>query len=172
MRFGIAAKFVVVILIGFFVHAPAAYASCVRQGQVGPPYSQPLLYDYSFDDSSCYAWNATGGVSAPGGVGYVVFDSPGYLNQQVTIDTSYSSYAFSFEVSVDGSSPGLEKLRIWIDGVLIDELDGNSPSQRYDYDPIGDYDNSTITIAFQRTYTSFPGDTVFTVNWAEMWGRF
>jgi hypothetical protein len=172
MRHGIAAKFVVVVLIGFFVHAPAIYASCTRQGTIGPPYSQPLIYDYTFDDTNCSAWANTGGVSAPNGTGYVEFTSPGFLNQQVVIDTSYSSYALSFDLTVDGSSPGLEKLRIWVDGVLIDELDGNSPSQRYDYDPIGDYDNSTVNVAFQRTYTSFPGDTVFTLNWVEMWGRY
>jgi len=173
MRHSSASRFFAAILIGLLVHAPAVYASCTRQsGPTGPPFSQALVYDYTFDDTNCSAWQVSGSIYGPGGNGYVIFDAPGELYQDIVVDTSFSSYALSFDVTIEGSSPGLEKLRIEVDGVQLEELNGNSSSGRYDYDPIGDYDNSTVRIRIYRPYTSFPGDTVFTVNWVEMWGRF
>jgi hypothetical protein len=172
----IAAKFSVVVLLALLA-TPAAYASCTLLGGASPPISDALVYDYSFDDSGCSAWVASGLASAGYGDGYFENYGPGTLYQDVVIGRAYSSYSLSFDVSMIGSSPGLERLRVEIcntsGSVLetVEILSGSDADGRYDL-PIGDYDNQTIRLRLRRASTSFDGDTEFVVHWINIWGMY
>jgi len=149
--------------------------ACTLNSAAGPPFSQALAYDYSFDDTSCSAWTATGDAVLNGAD--AVFDGPGEVYQDVVVDQAYSSYALWFSVTINGSSPGLERLRIEIantSGTIletVDVLSGSDSDGDYYFDT-SDYDNQTVRIRIRRLSTNFAGDTEFVVHWAGFWGRF
>lgn len=170
----IAARFSVVVLLAILA-TPAAYASCTLLGPGSPP-SYAQVYDYSFDDSNCSAWVDSGLADAGNGEGYFESYGPGTIYQDVVIGSAYTSYSLSFDVTMSGSSPGNERLRVEIcntSGTVLETveiLSGSDADGRYDFN-IGDYDNQTIRLRLRRLSTSGEGDTVFSVHWINIWGQ-
>ena len=173
MRSSVIGKIVTVALITTVLYGPALEACTLLQSP-SPPVSQALVYDYHFDESCSY-WGVTGDALINGDAAF--FDGPGEVYQDIVINTSYSSYAIAFGVTITGSSPGLERLRIEIGSTsgtiyeTVEVLSGNDADGRYDFD-IGDYDNQTIRLRLRRLSTNFAGDTEFSVDWINIWGRY
>lgn len=174
MRFSALAKFVIVVLVALLVHAPAAYP-CTLVAGAGPPLSEALVYDYHFDEA-CPYWIETDYAYIDGDA--AVFSAFGSVYQEVVVDTAYSSYGLSLDVTITSDYPGTERLRVEIvntSGTVLETVDvfsGNDASGRYDF-TIGDYDNQTIRLRLRRPPVGLHGgDTVFSVNWICIWGRF
>lgn len=168
-------KFVAAVMAAFLVYSPSLYA-CTRQGCVSPCISQPLVYDYTFDEGCSY-WITTGSSTVDTSNGGSVTIDEGAAYQEISVG-SYSSMALSIEIAGIYGNGGTERYRLLIQsssGATLETVDvfwpADNPSGRYDYD-ISNYSNTTIRVYVGRFPGTDPGDTTMVVNWIEMWGRY
>jgi len=152
-----------------------ASASCGPDNCLGPCNYEELLWDTRFS-GNCPQWNWSGSTRRVkiGTNWSAELYGSGSVDQTVTTN-AYSSMSVAFDVQVVVGSVGTERLYVEIlrGSTILETVAVVYPttSQTYYYSvSIANYSNDVIAIRFRYNPSTAPGNTIFRIDNAVMFG--